>query len=89
MYSDTCLNAYVFTLDDRAYYKNNRTLVAEDPIENWFHTLLNFTGAMGGPASDIPPQCYMFIKSVRTLEAERWIRFDNSTSNFFIAFLFN
>lgn len=88
-YSDTCLNAIVFSLDDKAFYINNRTLVAEDPKENWFHTLLNFTGAMAGPASDVPPQCYMFYKSVRTRESERWIRFDKSWNNFFLAFLFN
>lgn len=30
-YSDTCLDAWVFTLDDKAYFSNNRTLVRQDP----------------------------------------------------------
>ena len=88
-YSDTCLDAFVFTLDDKAYFANNRTLVADDPNEFWFHPLLNFTGALAGPVSDIPPQCYQFYKSVRETESERWERFDRSWSNFALAFLFN
>jgi hypothetical protein len=88
-YSDTCLDAWVFTFDDKAYFANNRTLVADDPDEFWFHPLLNLTGAMAGPLSDIPPQCYQFYKSVKETESERWIRFDKSWSNVALAFLFN
>ena len=57
-YSDTCLDAWVFFMDDRAYLTNNRTLVADDPDEFWLHPLLNVTGLIGGPMSDIVPECY-------------------------------
>lgn len=87
--SDECIDAWVFTADDRAYLKNNRTLVAQEPDEFWLHPLLNLTGMIGGPMSDIPLECYIFYKSIRETEAERWERFDRSWSNFFLAFLFN
>lgn len=59
-YSDECLDDIVFSLDDLSYYKNNKTLVSEDPEETWFHIVLNITGALGGSASDIPIDCYNF-----------------------------
>lgn len=88
-FSDSCIDAWVFTANDRAYFSNNKTLVADDPEEFWLHPLLNFTGAMAGPMSDITPECYQFYKSVRETEADRWERFDKSWSNYFLAFLFN
>lgn len=87
--SDECVDSFVFTIDDRAYLKNNRTLVSSDPTEFWLHPLLNLTGMVGGPMSDIPLECYVFYKSIREREQERWERFDKSWSNFFLAFLFN
>jgi hypothetical protein len=88
-FSDTCLDAWVFTFDDKAYFANNRTLSSDSDTEYWFHPWLNLTGAVAGPLSDIPPQCYQLYKSVKATEVERWERFDKSWSNFALAFLFN
>jgi len=62
--SDTCLDDLVFALDDKAYFNNNKTLVAESPNEDWFHIFLNLTGALGGPIARAPVDCYVFAKSV-------------------------
>jgi hypothetical protein len=51
----------VFALDDKAYYNNNKTLVAEDPNEGWFHIVLNGSGAIGGSIANAPVDCYVFI----------------------------
>jgi len=47
-------------MDDRAYYNNNKTLVAESPDEGWFHILLNSTGAIGGALALAPVDCFLF-----------------------------
>lgn len=88
-YSDECVNAWVFMIDDFAYLKNNRTLVPQDSEENWFHVYLNITGLVAGSMSDILPECYQLYKSVVEREQDRWRRFDRSWGNFFLAFLFN
>lgn len=88
-FSDTCLNAVVFMIDDFAYFSNNRTLVPQTPEETWFHMYLNATGLVAGPMSDIMPECYQFYKSIIEREGDRWARFDRSWGNFFLAFLFN
>jgi hypothetical protein len=83
------LDDVVFSLDSKAYYNNNKTLVAENPDEGWFHIVLNFTGMLGGSIAQVPVDCYVFIQSVRTRESLRWDQFGNSWGNFFLAFLFN
>lgn len=79
----------MFSLDDKAFYNNNKTLVAENPNEGWYHILLNFTGMLSGDISNIPVDCYVFLQSVRTRESLRWDQFGGSWGNFFLAFLFN
>ena len=89
-YTDECLEAIVFMLDDVMYYQNNRTLWPDAvPKENWFHPFLNITGLIGGNLSAIIPECYKFGRSVVDREKERWLRFEENWGNFFLAFLFN
>lgn len=54
-FSDECINAFVFMIDDFAYFQNNKTLVPQNKDENWFHMYLNVTGLVAGPMSDILP----------------------------------
>jgi hypothetical protein len=59
-YTDECIDAFIGTIDDCDYYRNNVTLVtAEDQKdENAFHIFLNMTGLIGGPLADILPECW-------------------------------
>ena len=93
-FDQECYEAIIFTLDDRDYYANNKTLNridrrSENPTEFWIHPFLNFTGLIAGPFSEILPECYQFSLSVVAYEKDRWERMDRSWSNFFLAFLFN
>lgn len=88
-FSEECINSNVFMINDIAYYSNNKTLSAEEEDEYWLHTFLNLTGLVGGPASEIIPNCYQFSKSVKERETDRWQRFNKSWGNFALAFLFN
>ena len=55
-YTDECVNAFVGTVDDCYYFKNNMTLVNQEGSgENAFHLFLNITGLIGGPLADIFP----------------------------------
>ena len=88
-YSDDCLNAFIFLVDDVYYLDNNMTLVAKNATENLWHVYLNITHMIGGKGSEIPPQCYRFGNSVYKREDARWQRFGKDWGNFFLALLFN
>jgi hypothetical protein len=86
-YSTDCLDSSIYTIDDKDYFANNRTLRVQEG-ENWVHPLLNFTGALGGNFADALPNCYQFWDSVKTNEKERYDSFDG-WGDIMIAFLFN
>jgi hypothetical protein len=56
-FSTDCINNLIFTIDDKDYFSNNRTLY-QAAGETWIHPLLNFTGAVGGNFADSLPYCY-------------------------------
>lgn len=66
-YSTDCINDLVYTVDDKDYLSNNRTLRAS-ANESWIHPLLNFTGALGGNFASALPNCYQFGVDVRDTE---------------------
>ena len=88
--TDECVDAWVGTVDDAYYFKNNRTKVGlENSGENAFHLFLNITGMIGGDMADIFPQCWLWGESIITVETARWLEFNSNWGNFFLAFLFN
>ena len=88
--TDECVDAWVGTVDDAYYFKNNRTKVGlENSGENAFHLFLNITGMIGGDLADIFPQCWLWGESIITVETARWLEFNSNWGNFFLAFLFN
>lgn len=88
-YSDDCLNAFIFLVDDAYYLDNNITLVNKNKTEDMWHVYLNVTHMIGGKGSEIPPQCYRLGDSVYKREDARWQRFSQDWGNFFLALLFN
>ena len=88
--TDECVDAWVGTVDDAYYFKNNRTKVGlENSGENAFHLFLNITGMIGGDMAEIFPQCWLWGESIITVETARWLEFNSNWGNFFLAFLFN
>ena len=89
-FTDECVDAFVGTVDDSNYFKNNRTLInTEGSKENAFHLFLNVTGMIGGPLADIFPECWQWQEDIRRHEEARWLEFNSNWGNFFLAFLFN
>ena len=85
--STNCLNSLIYTIDDRDYLSNNRTLrkaAGEGIIEPW----LNFTGLLGRHLSNSLPFCYNFYTSMIEVETERYQSFDG-WGEILVAFLFN
>ena len=88
--TDECVDAWVGTVDDAYYFKNNRTKVnLENSGENAFHLFLNITGLLGGDLADIFPQCWLWGEDIIAVETARWLEFNSNWGNFFLAFLFN
>ena len=88
--TDKCVDAWVGTVDDAYYFKNNRTKVnQENSGENAFHLFLNITGLIGGDLADIFPECWLWGKDIIDVETARWLEFNSNWGNFFLAFLFN
>lgn len=54
-----------------------------------FLPYLNVTGAIFGPIADSLPSCYSFTYAVYEYELARFMTFESSWGNFFLAFLFN
>jgi hypothetical protein len=54
-YSDECINAFVWLVDDAYYLENNITLVDKNQTENAWHIYLNVTYMIGGKGSEILP----------------------------------
>ena len=88
-YSDECINAFVWLVDDAYYLENNITLVDNNKTENGWHIYLNVTYMIGGKGSEILPQCYLFVNSVYLRESDRWERFERDWGQFFLSLLFN
>lgn len=85
--STNCLNAFVYTIDDKDYFSNNRTLY-KSANESWINPWLNFTGLIGGHFATSLPYCYQFSQSVKTTETERFNSY-TGWGDIMIAFLFN
>jgi len=86
-FSTDCINSLIYSVDDKDYFENNRTL-REQEGENWIHPVLNFTGALGGNFADALPNCYQFYDSIKETEKERYDSFEG-WGDIMIAFLFN
>ena len=69
--STNCINAGVYTIDDKDYFSNNRTLY-KNANESWINPWLNFTGLIGSHFATSLPYCYQFYTSVKTTETERF-----------------
>ena len=85
--STNCLAAAVYTVDDKDYFSNNRTLykkAGEGLIEPW----LNFTGVVGGNFAASLPYCYQFYTSIILVETTRFKSY-SGWGDIMIAFLFN
>ena len=85
--STNCINSVVYTIDDKDYFSNNRTLYkteGEGKIEPW----LNFTGLLGCNFATSLPYCYQFYSSIITTEKTRFESY-NGLGDIMIAFLFN
>lgn len=91
--TDLCINDLVHAVDTRAYFNNNITLHRKEMESKLHDTLflpyLNFTGAIFGPIADSLPSCYAFVYDVYEYENSRFMTFESSWGNFFLAFLFN
>lgn len=73
----------MFSVDDYAYFKNNRT---EQP--DFVHPLLNFTNSMARNWADVIPFCYMMYVDAKEAEVARFATYDGY-GDIAIAFLFN
>lgn len=85
--STNCINSVVYTVDDKDYFTNNRTLrkgAGEGLLEPW----LNFTGLIGGHFATSIPYCYQFQYSVIEVERDRYNSY-SGWGDIMIAFLFN
>lgn len=91
--TDLCVNDIVDAIDSRTYFKNNITVHRKEMENNEHDTMflpyLNVTGAIYGPVADSLPSCYAFIYDVAEYERSRFMTFESSWGNFFLAFLFN
>ena len=91
--TDLCINDLVATVDSQAYYNNNITVHRKEMANNQHSTLflpyLNVTGAIYGPLANSLPSCYAFLTEVSEYERARFMTFESSWGNFFLAFLFN
>ena len=89
-FTDECVEAFIDTVDDVYYFRNNRTNVyKEGSNENEFHLFLNITGLIGNGLADIFPECWQWGEDIERVEAARWLEFNSNWGNFFLAFLFN
>lgn len=87
--STNCLNSLVYTIDDKDYFSNNRTLYKQPEYsETWINPWLNFTGLIGSNFATSLPYCYQFYTSVKTTESERFQSY-SGWGDIMIAFLFN
>ena len=91
--TDYCINDVVLAVDSRAYFDNNITVHRKEMESKLHDTLflpyLNATGAVFGPVADSLPSCYSFVYDVYEYENARFMTFESSWGNFFLAFLFN
>lgn len=91
--TDNCFNDAVGAADSSAYFNNFMfdfdKALANGTYSTYFLPYLNFTGAIAGPYADSLPNCYNFMYSIYTVESARYVTFDKSWGNFFLAFLFN
>lgn len=85
--STNCINSLVYTIDDKDYFTNNRTLYKEEG-ESWINPWLNFTGLIGNHFATSLPYCYQFVTSIEQTETERFKSY-NGWGEIMIAFLFN
>jgi hypothetical protein len=85
--STNCINSFVYTIDDKDYFSNNRTLYKQ-ANESWINPWLNFTGLIGSNFATSLPYCYQFYTSVKTTETERFNSY-SGWGDIMIAFLFN
>ena len=91
--TDLCINDLVHAVDARAYYNNNitlhRDLMEKKEHDTLFLPYLNVTGTIFGPVADSLPSCYAFFYDFYEYENSRFMTFESSWGNFFLAFLFN
>lgn len=92
-YTDDCINNIVWSIDENAYFKNNKTehrwMMENGTRTTYFEPYLNVTGSISGPIADSLPNCYNFLYSIYTVEETRFQSFNNNWGDFFLAFLFN
>ena len=91
--TDLCINDLVDAIDAQAYFNNNVTVHRKEMDQRLHDTMflpyLNATGAVFGPVADSLPSCYSFTYAVYEYELSRFMTFESSWGNFFLAFLFN